>query len=342
MTASILNASERIAQIKSCLYSDPASALQLSQVLFDDSAIAQDHYSFIHACLYISITRNQLGERQDDCALLHTALSLCAAHQYTQLSVQVLERLGRDRYTGGLYAESLAYWKQCIETCRVLRHCGHAHVQALIGLGHICSAYNKHEQAVEFHRAALQLLKLNPDPLIEIRAKLSLGWDLYNAGHSPEAVHMLLETEALGRQHDFGHYVSESLLHLGTIYLKQHDLLQAEEFFERCLESMQVTPSHWAECNLLGKLAEVHFLQGEAQRAREMIERGIRLAHQDGMRHIEAKLSAQAAGYCAALKDKDGIQYYGQQLDLLHEKNTDSWQIPPIDLSNIRQYLPNP
>ncbi|MFY8062612.1 MAG: hypothetical protein ACOVN2_02785, partial [Usitatibacteraceae bacterium] len=62
---------------------------------------------------------------------------------------------------------------------------------------------------------------------------------------------------------------------------------------------------------------------------------------QDGMRHIEAKLSAQAAGYCAALNDQDGIEYFGRQLDMLHEKNSESWRIPPIDLSNIRQYLPH-
>jgi hypothetical protein len=74
--------------------------------------------------------------------------------------------------------------------------------------------------------------------------------------------------------------------------------------------------------------------------ARDMVERAIRFAMQDGMRHIEAKLNAQAAGYCAALNDPAGIAFYGQQLDRLHESNTQSWHIPAINLSNIRQYLP--
>jgi tetratricopeptide (TPR) repeat protein len=341
MSTSLPNASERIAEIQSRIYSEPAAVLKLSQALFEDSLRAQDLSTQVQASVFITITRNQLGQRHDDCTLLLRALEICEQHDLRQLAVQVLERLGRDRYTGGLYAESLSYWKQCIESCRALRHCGHAHVQSLIGLGHICSAYNAHPQAVEFHRAALRLLKLHPEPLIEVKAKLSLGWDLYNSGQSEEAIGILSDTITLSQRYHFGHYVSESLLHLGTIALKAHQLNQAEEYFERCLESMQDTPSHWAECNLLGKLAEIRFLQGSPQMAREMIERGIRLAHQDGMRHIEAKLSAQAAGYCAALNDQDGIEYFGRQLDLLHEKNSESWRIPQIDLSNIRQYLPH-
>ncbi|QLI81588.1 tetratricopeptide repeat protein [Chitinibacter fontanus] len=341
MTAPTLNASERIAEIQRRIYSEPAAVLHLSQALLVDSLRAQDIATQVQASIFISITRNQLGERHDDCTLLLSALELCEKNDLKLLALQVMERLGRDRYTGGLYAESLAYWKQCIIACRALRHCGHAHVLALIGLGHVCSAYNQHLQAVEFHRAALHLLKLHPEPLLHIKAKLSLGWDLYNAGQSDDASLILQETAELSRQYHFGHYVTESLLHLGTIALKNHDLAQAEAYFEQCLDSMQETPSHWAECNLLGMLAEVRFLQGSPQMAREMIERGIRLAHQDGMRHIEAKLSAQAAGYCAALNDLNGIEYFGRQLDLLHENNTTSWSIPAIDLSNIRQYLPN-
>jgi tetratricopeptide (TPR) repeat protein len=340
MSATVPNAAERIADIARRMYRAPSEILLQAEALLADSHAYHDLHTQVHACLYLSIIRNQLGMRFDDCTLLLQALEICETHDYRLLSAQVLERLGRDRYTGGLYAESLAYWKQCIEVCRALRHCGHAHVQALIGLGHVCSAYNEHLQAVEFHRAALQLLKLHPDPLIHVRALLSLGWDLYNGGQSDEAVQILHDTIELSRQHNFGHYVSESLLHLGTIHLKARDLAQAELYFEECLESMQETPSHWAECNLMGMLAEIRFLQGSPEMARDIIERGIHLAQQDGMRHIEAKLNAQAAGYCAALNDSSGIEYYGRQLEHLHEENDQSWHIPAIDLSNIRQYLP--
>ncbi|WP_410499634.1 tetratricopeptide repeat protein [Chitinibacter sp. S2-10] len=334
------NAAERIAHIQRLLYVAPSEMLHEGEALLADSIACRDLQTQVQASVFLAIIRNQLGVRLDDCQLLPNALQICEENDFKQLSTQVLEMLGRDRYSGGLYVESLAYWKQCIEVCRQLRHCGRAHVLALIGLGHVCSAYSEHLQAVEFHRAALQLLQLHPDALIHVKALLSLGWDLFNAGEIDEAIRILQQTTELSREHQFGHYVSESLLHLGTIYLKQHELARAEMYFEECLESMQETPSHWAECNLMGMLAEIRFLQGSPQMAREIVERGIHLAQQDGLRHVETKLNAQAASYCAALNDDSGVAYYGRQLEALHEENTASWNIPAIDLSNIRQYLP--
>lgn len=340
MTMTVPSAAEKIKAISRSIYSAPSEALQLSEQLLAESVACHDRATQVQASIFISITQDQLGQRFDGGQLLLDALAICEQDHLGLLEAQVLERLGRDRYTAGLYAESLEYWTRCIGQCRSLQHCGYSHIFALIGLGHICSAYNEYLQGAEFYRAAMLLLRLSPDPLIFAKAQLSLGWDLYNGGEVEEATQILKDSVEFSRRHGFGHYVSESLLHLGTVFLKAYDLVQAEFYLEEALEALLETPSHWVECNVLGMLAEVRFLQGSPQMARDMIERGIHLAQLDGMRHIEARLNAQAAGYCAALNDENGIEYYGHQLDRLHEINTDAWHIPPINLSNIRQYLP--
>ncbi|WP_028450523.1 MULTISPECIES: tetratricopeptide repeat protein [Chitinibacter] len=340
MTRTVQNADQRLRDIQRLLHSAPEQALQLSEQLLRESQQIGDMASLVQATVFIANTHNQLGVRCDDQQRLLEALMICQHHDLPHLAMDVLERLGRDYYTGGLYAESLAAWKQCIEVCRTLRHCGPTHADALIGLGHVCSAYNAYEQAVEFHRAALQLLRLNPQLQQQAKAQLSLGWDLYHAGQMGEAINTLQACADFSQANGLQHFVSECLLHLGTIALKSYHLDQAELYLTQALESIEQTPAHWTECNVLGQLAEVHFLLGNPRMSLDIIERALRLARQDGMRHIEARFHAQASGYCAALKDHDGVGFYAQQLDQIHLENSKSWHIPAIDLSDIRQYLP--
>ncbi|WP_035060028.1 tetratricopeptide repeat protein [Andreprevotia chitinilytica] len=295
-----LNPSAQLNEIDRILFNHPSVAMRMCKALLQAARQASDIETLVRAATQLSLIEDQLGERGEAGVVLAEALTCCQLYGLTELEPAVLERLGRNSYTTGDYPHALECWARCARLCGTSPAFTETRTLALVGLGHVCSAYGALDKAVAFHRAAERLLPALDDAYLTAKVKISLGWDLQATGHYDEAIVILRSALALCQAKHFGHYQAELVFRLAEIALGQGHIDEAERLLEDALELLVITPSHWSEANVLGLLAEVRAAQGLPDMAMSFALRALHIAEADGMRHVAARLHASMVHYALA------------------------------------------
>ncbi|SMC29691.1 Tetratricopeptide repeat-containing protein [Andreprevotia lacus DSM 23236] len=343
MTVSLPAIAQQLDAIDRIVFDDPSAALRLCKTALQSARSERDVESLVRAATLLSLIEDQLGERSEGSVVLAEALACCQMYGLAHLEPAVQERLGRDNYTGGDYRLAMRHWAHSVRQCGSHpMHC-RTRALALIGLGHVCSAYGALGRASEFHQLADKVLTPLGDVYLIAKVRISLGWDLCALGRHEEAQPILNEALALCKEQNFNHYQAELLLRLAEIETTHGNLEAAEQLLEESLAILVFTPSHWCEANVLKHLAQLRARQGALDMAMNLALRALHITEADGMRHVEALIHADLAGYAAAA----GQQVLAEQHRARHEQVNRSLDQglqggPAPDLSSLDDLLAIP
>ncbi|WP_028454489.1 tetratricopeptide repeat protein [Chitinilyticum litopenaei] len=306
----------QLASIDAELFTKPADAQRRCLQLLEE-ARQVDEPAFIQAALKLSYIEDQLGETGTAISIIKEALVLARKLGLRAAEAELLEQIGRCYYTRGLYPEALNAWEPSLRLSDGLPELWRSRALALVGLGQICDAFGRNDRAVALHRRADLLLLGQQDDYLSSVIKINLGANLLKLDRLDEARVALDEALGICQRGGFPHHAAETLWRLAELELHASELDAAQGLLENALETLVDTPYHWGEANILGGLAEVQFRRGDAAAALETVNRGLLIARSDGLRQVEARLTAQASVYAWVCGQEVQFQLLRERASLL-------------------------
>ncbi|QZA77186.1 hypothetical protein K4H28_12950 [Deefgea tanakiae] len=287
-----------LVQNKTEMFTSPVRSRTQCLALLDDARRAFDISAFIDGALQLSQIEDQLGDLTNAISHLSEALVFAEEFKQTQRIPEILEQIGRCYYTQACYPQALEHWQQCVELCQNQPELLKTRSLALMGLGQICDAGGDNHLAVQMHAAAHNLLIDFGDVFLLVKAKINWAVNLQKVADSIAAKALLRDALTLCLQHHLPHYAATCSYRLAEIELADGHLMAAECLIEDGLLIVASTPYHWAEVNLLGVWAKLIAIDpSQCVRALDVVERALTIAHQDGFRHLELRMSEQAEHY---------------------------------------------
>lgn len=306
----------RLREIDDILFVRPAGAKELCLELLGEAR--NDPACFILAALKLSYIEDQLGETGLALTVLEEALALVNEPGLEDYEAELQEQIGRCNYTRGLYPQALSAWEYCLRLSEQVPELLRCRVLALVGLGQICDAFGQFARAVELHRLANSLVEDLADPYLAAAIKINLGTNLIRLSVFAEARQLLEDALALCREHAYPHHEAEALMRLAELAMHSDaDLDQAQTLLETALEVLLDTPYHWGEVNILGALAEILFRRRQPRQALDTAQRALLIARSDGLRQLEARLTAQGSMYALMMGNTELAEIYRQRSSLL-------------------------
>ncbi|WP_028453479.1 tetratricopeptide repeat protein [Chitinilyticum aquatile] len=306
----------RLRAIDEILFVQPAEARDLCVRLLGTAR--SDPACFIQAALKLSYIEDQMGETGLALTMLEEALGLVGEPGLASYEASLLEQIGRCNYTRGLYTQALAAWERSLRLSEARSDLLLCQVQSLMGLGQICDAFGQFARAAELHRLADGLVGQVRDPYLAAAIKINLATNLIRLSEFAEAQWLLDESLGICREYHFPHHEAETLMRQAELAMHAHnDLDEAQNLLEMALEVLVDTPYHWGEVNILGSLAEIQFRRRQHAQALETAQRALLVARSDGLRQLEARLTAQASMYAHLTGNSELAEMYRQRSSLL-------------------------
>ncbi|QLI81807.1 hypothetical protein HZU75_09810 [Chitinibacter fontanus] len=322
------------------IFTEPVQARAQCLTLLDEARAAFDTITFIRAAQQLSLIEDQLGDLPGAITVLTEAMAYAQEFRYFQQMPAILEQLGCCHYSLSHYPQALQYWQQCALLCGHQASLNKTRALALIGLGRICDVSDENQLAVRMHQAAHDLLLASQDPYLITMAKINWAVNLQKLAQFSQARALLEETLHICEQQGLPHHAAESQYRLAQIALAENQLEQAQLCLEEGLLIVATTPYHWLEVNLLGEWAELLAKQANYTQAMEVVKRGLQIAQEDRMPHLQVRLLRQAQRYSAALGKKGAAEDYEHQANFLYiQLHCDLLPKASLELAALDQLL---
>ena len=287
--------------IEQLIFTEPVLARQKCMAVLAVARLAFDAQTFITAALQLSLIEDQLGDLEQAIAVLSEAMVFAEEFEQQAAIPQLLEQIGRCYYSQAHYPQALEFWHQCAVLCGNDASLIATRGLALMGLGQICDACGENAQAITLHQLAHTLLSSIDDCFLLTMAKINWAVNLQKTGQNAAAETILQSALQLSLSYQLPHHAAESYFRLAEIAIDQLAWDRAERLLEEGLIILTTTPYHWCEVNLLALWATVAAQQQRTAQALESVKRGLLIAEQDGLRHLELRLNQQAAQYAQAM-----------------------------------------
>ncbi|QLG88825.1 hypothetical protein HQ393_11600 [Chitinibacter bivalviorum] len=299
------------------IFTDPVLARGFCMSLLQETREAFDIQHFIAASLRLSLIEDQLGDFAQAIEVLSEAMAYAQEFKLFQEMPAILEQLGCCHYSLAHYPPALSYWQQCVLLCGKQASLAKTRGLAMVGLGRICDVCGQNQLAVTMHEAGHTILLATEDAFLITMAKINWAVNLFKLQQYAAARVLLNQALAMSHANQLPHHVAECHFRLAQIAMQEGALEVAESEIEEGLLTVSTTPYHWVEVNLLAEWGELVFHQGDAERAMEIVRRGLLIAQEDGLRHLEMRLVRQAERYCHVLGIKELAAEYGRQVSFL-------------------------
>lgn len=300
------------------IFTEPVQARTQCLALLDEAREAFDTVTFIRAAVQLSLIEDQLGDLQGAVNVLTEAMAYAQEFRHFQQMPAILEQLGCCHYSLSHYQQALQYWQQCVLLCGHQVSLNKTRALALIGLGRICDVSDENQLAVRMHQAAHDLLLASQDPYLITMAKINWAVNLQKLQQFAPAKNLLNDTLHICQQQGLPHHAAESQYRLAQMALAENELEQAQLYIEEGLLIVASTPYHWLEVNLLGEWAELLAKQANYAQAMDVVKRGLQIAQEDRMQHLQMRLLRQAQRYSAAQGKRSAAEDYEHQANFLY------------------------
>lgn len=302
--------SAQLKAVEQLIFTEPVLARQKCLAVLAGARQAFDAPTLIAAALQLSLIEDQLGDLESAIAVLSEALVFAEKFKLQQRLPQLLEQIGRCYYSQARYPQALEFWHQCAVLCGNDADFISTRGLALMGLGQICDACGENGQAITLHQRAHTLLAGIDDCFLLTMAKINWAVNLQKTGQNDAAEFILQDALQLSLTHQLPHHAAESYFRLAEIAIVKQQWDQAERLLEEGLLTLATTPYHWCEVNLLALWATVAAQQQRLAQALESVKRGLLIAEQDGLRHLEMRLNQQASQYARAMGQDDQAEEF--------------------------------
>ena len=220
---------------------------------------------------------------------------------------QMLEAIGRVRYTHGEYGEAMHCWGRCVDMFDLTGDV-RSGVEARIGLGAMYAALGDSQAGARFHQDARTLLAGIDDAYLSAKLALNLGVNQRAAGHVASAAAQFELGLAEAERGEVREYVAEAYWHLGRCAQDEGDLARAGQLTRRALELGAACGYIWLSAAALGSMAQIFISQGRYDDAASAYEEALAFATRSGSRPQQAacysalsRLAEQRGDLTAAL-----------------------------------------
>ncbi len=265
----------------------PACAVVLLQRLQAAAHAAGQHAVALDALFQRYFVLERMGEAAGLIDELYAGLQIAEDLNLPRQAGQMLEAIGRVRYTHGEYGEAMHCWGRCVDMFGVTGDV-RSGVEARIGLGAMYNAFGDSQAGSRFHRDARALLAGIDDPYLSAKLALNLGVNERSDGQLDSAIVQFELGLAEAQRGQVREYVAEAYWHLGQCALDQSDLERAANLTRTALELGQACNYLWLNGAALDSVAKIALLQGRDDEARAAYEAGLRFAKRIGSRAQQA------------------------------------------------------
>ncbi|KAF0813837.1 Response regulator PleD [Andreprevotia sp. IGB-42] len=250
------------------------------------------HFGYVEGLLNHARALLLQGGYQEAIALMRHSLFLGEEYGYKVHVVDCLQEIARAYYVLAEYDVALQYWSSCLSvSLDVDAH--EAYVRAQVGIGQIYYAHDDFQAAYDHHLKARDGFESVADDSLKAAVLINIGVDLHRLGRYDEALEALFGAQALVQVRTHREFEADTYSGIGTVYLSQGLLAEAEQFLLRALDINREHGHLWGEAAnllLLGKLAQA---RGESVQAAALLQQALAESTSIGAAHLVYQIEEQ-------------------------------------------------
>lgn len=293
-------------------------AHQLALAAHDERGIASTH-------LYLGeldLRQSHFNEANEQ---LGKGLKLARSLNSTELTCDLLDKLGVVAWKFGKYAEAYDYFEEGLILARQLddieRICN-----LLKSLDLVMDSMGKSEQGRAYLREGVELARRAGNREQLCTMLINLGVSVSGEGNYTLAEHYFQEGLDIAKAIGHKEWVGAILSNLGDMASEQGDYRQAEDYFHEGLRvAQQIGNYEWLSV-LLINLGTITRKQGNYRQAEDYLKRGLAIAYEIAIPHIT----------CNGLYEYGMLALQEHDLALAEARFQEMWNLVPKDDQELR------